>query len=60
MSKSTFEKLPSKALKTNNQPRKVLKIAHINICSLRNKVHEVNNLLVTDDIHILTELWKLT
>ena len=26
----------------------------MNICSLRNKVHEVNNLLVTDDIHILT------
>jgi exonuclease III len=34
-------------------PRKVLKIAKVNICSLRNKVHEVNNLLVTDDIHIL-------
>ena len=32
----------------------MLKIAHINICSLRNKVHEVNNLLVTDDIHNLT------
>jgi adenine deaminase len=54
MSKSTSDKLPSKALKTIKQPRKVLKIAHINICNLRNKVHEVNNLLVTDDIHILT------
>ena len=32
----------------------MLKTAHINICSLRNKVHEVNNFLVTDDIHILT------
>ena len=33
----------------------MLKIAHINICSLvRNKVNEVNNLLVTDGIHILT------
>jgi hypothetical protein len=32
----------------------VLKIAHINICSLRNKVHEVNNFLETDYIHILT------
>ena len=54
MSKSTSDKLPSKALKTIKQPRKVLKIALINICSLRNKVHEVNNLLVTDniDIHI--------
>ena len=54
MSKSTSDKLPSKALKTIKQPRKVLKKAHINICILRNKVHEVNNLLVTDDIHILT------
>ena len=26
----------------------------MNICSLRNKVHEVNNLLITDDVHILT------
>ena len=34
--------------------RKVLKITHINIYSLRNKVHEIHNLLVTDDIHILT------
>ena len=52
--KSTSDKFPSKVLKTIKQPRKVLKIAHINICSLRNKVHEVNNLLVTDDFHILT------
>ncbi|CDQ86214.1 unnamed protein product [Oncorhynchus mykiss] len=42
MRKSTSDKLP------------MLKIAQINICSLRNKVHEVNSLLVTDDIHILT------
>ena len=34
-------------------PRKVLKMAHVIICSLRNKVHEINNLLATDDIHIL-------
>ena len=54
MSKSTSDKLPRKALKTIKQPRKVLQIDHINICSLRNKVHEVNNLLITDDIHILT------
>ena len=47
-------KLPSKAMKTSRYPRKVLKIAHINICSLRNKVCEINNLLVTDDIHIVT------
>ena len=31
MSKSTSDKLPSKALKAIKQPRKVLKIAHINI-----------------------------
>ena len=54
MSKSTSDKLTSKALKTIKQPRKVLKIAHINISSLRNKAHEVKNLLVTDDIGILT------
>ena len=53
MSKSTSDKL-SLAFKTIKQPRKVLQISHINICSLRNKVHEVNNLLVTDDIHTLT------
>jgi hypothetical protein len=29
-------------------------IAHVNICSLRKKVHEINHLLVTDDIHILS------
>jgi hypothetical protein len=32
----------------------VLKITHINICSLRSKACEVNNLFVTDDIDILT------
>ena len=51
---STSDKLPSKAMKTSKHPRKVLKIAHDNICRLRNKVHEISNLLVTDDIHILT------
>jgi galactitol-specific phosphotransferase system IIB component len=50
MSKCTSDKLPSKALKSIKPPRKVLQIAHINI--RRNKVHEVNNLLATDDIHI--------
>ena len=48
--KSTSDKLPSKAFKTIKQPRKN---CHINICSLRNKIHEVNNLLGTDDIPIL-------
>jgi hypothetical protein len=51
---STSAKLPSKAMKTSKHPRNMLKIAHVYICSLRNKVHEMNNLLVTDDIHILT------
>jgi hypothetical protein len=46
-------KLPNKALKTIKQPRKVLKIAHVNICSLINKVHEVSNLLIRDDMHII-------
>ena len=32
----------------------MLKIAHVNICSLRNKVNEINNFLVTDYIHILS------
>ena len=42
-------------MKTSKQPRrKVPKIAHAKICSLRNKVHEINTLLLTDDIHILT------
>ena len=51
---STSAKLPSKAMKTSKHPRKVLKIANVNICSLRNKVNEMNNWLVTDGIHILT------
>ena len=46
MSMSTSAKLPSKAMKTIKHPRKVLKIAHVNICSIRNKVHEITNLLV--------------
>ena len=50
----TSAKVPSKAMKTIKHPRKLLKIAHFNIYSLRNMVHEVNNLLVTDVIHILT------
>ena len=33
--------------------RKGLTIAHMYICSLRNKVHEMNNLLTSDNIHIL-------
>jgi hypothetical protein len=51
MRTSTSAKLPSKVMKTIKHPRKVLKITHINICS---KVHEINHLLVTDHIHILT------
>ena len=50
--KSTSDTLLRKALKTIKQPRKVLKIGHINICSLRNKVHKVNKLLVPNNMHI--------
>ena len=56
MSMSTAAKLPSKAIKVSKLPRrKVLKIAHVNLCSLRNKVNEINNLLVTDDILTISE-----
>jgi hypothetical protein len=34
-------------------PRKGLKISHINIYSLKNKIHEINNLRTSDNIHIL-------
>lgn len=34
-------------------PKKGLKIAHLNICSLRNKVQEIENILTADCIHIL-------
>jgi hypothetical protein len=54
MNTSTSAKLPSKVMKTGKHPRKVLKIAHVNICIFRNKVYEINNLQVTDDVHILT------
>ena len=33
-------------------PRKRLKIAHFTICSLRNKVNEINNLLTSNNNHI--------
>lgn len=36
-----------------NLPRKGLKIVNINICSLRNKVHEISNLLLSNNIHIM-------
>ena len=39
MSMSNSAKLPSKAMKTSKHPRKVLKIAHVKISSLWNKVH---------------------
>ena len=34
-------------------PKKSLKIAQLNICSLRNKVHEITDLLVLNSINIL-------
>lgn len=36
-----------------NLPKKGLKVAHINICSLRNKLQEVGSLLHANNIHIL-------
>ena len=54
MSMSTSAKFPSKAMKTIKHPIKVLKIAHINICLFRNKVHGSNNLLVTVVVHFFT------
>ncbi len=34
-------------------PKKGLKIGHVNICSLRNKVQDIENLLTSEKIHIL-------
>ena len=34
-------------------PKKSLKIAQLNICSLRNEVHEITDLLVLNSINIL-------
>lgn len=34
-------------------PKKGLKIAHVNVCSLRNKIQDIENLLIADNIHIL-------
>lgn len=36
-----------------NLPKKGLKVAHINICNLRNKVQEVGSLLHANNLHIL-------
>ena len=55
MSISTSAKPPSKSIQTSNHPRRnMLKVAHVNICSLRNKVHEINNLLIKGDSHNMT------
>lgn len=37
----------------SNQPQKGLVLAHLNICSLRNKVHEIANICTTNGIHVL-------
>ncbi len=34
-------------------PKKGLKIGRVNICSLRNKVQDIENLLTSEKIHIL-------
>lgn len=35
-----------------NLPKKGLVLAHLNVCSLRNKVHELCNLVESNNIHI--------
>lgn len=37
----------------HNLPKKGLKIAHINICSLRNKLSELTDILQPNNLHIL-------
>ena len=56
MSIPTCAKLPSKAFNQNKHPRRCSIIAHVDMCSIRNQFHEINNLLVSDDIHILDYL----
>ena len=34
-------------------PKKGLRMAHLNVCSLRNKVHDVQNILLDHNLHIL-------
>lgn len=34
-------------------PKKSLKVAHLNICSLRNKVNDVQDFIVLNSVHIL-------
>ena len=36
-----------------NLPKKGLKMAHINICSIRNKLAEISEILLADNFHIL-------
>lgn len=33
-------------------PKKGVLFAHLNVCSLRNKIHEISNLAELNDIHI--------
>lgn len=40
-------------LRCSNLPKKGLKIANINICSLRNKLTEITEILLSDNVHIL-------
>lgn len=41
------------SVKQYRLPRKGLKIAHININSIRNKIHEITEILNNDNIHVL-------
>lgn len=36
-----------------NLPHKGLKLAHLNINSLRNKIHDLSSLLLNNDIHVI-------
>ena len=38
---------------TINLPKEGLLLAHLNVCSLRNKVHELCSLVESNNIHIL-------
>ena len=40
-------------MKHSKMPRKGLKIAHINICSIRNKLTEISEILMFNQLHIL-------
>ncbi len=34
-------------------PRKGIRIAHLNICSLRNKIQDISEIILEQDLHIM-------